>query len=133
MKPDWQDAAEQGDEAELRAMLEAGEDLNAHDRYGQTALMLAARHGHLEAARALVDAGADLDHTAKYRLTALMLATINGHYLVAQLLVEAGADTRITGTGAPGFAGRTALDLANNLGRESIAQVLRDTGGPTGE
>ena len=128
MRQDWQDAAKRGDETALRAMLEAGEDLNAHDEYGQTALMLAARHGHLAAARALVEAGADLDHTAKYRLSALMLATINGHYLVARLLVEAGADTRITGTGAPGFAGRTALDLANNLGRESIAQVLRGAG-----
>ena len=90
--------------------------------------MLAGRHGHLAAARVLLEAGADLDHTAKYRLSALMLATINGHYLVARLLVEAGADTRITGTGAPGFAGRTALDLANNLGRESIAQVLSGVG-----
>jgi ankyrin repeat protein len=73
----------------------------------------------------LVEAGADLDHTAKYRLSALMLTIINGHGAVAQLLVNVGADTRIKGTGAPGFAGKTALDLAHDLGRESIVKLLR--------
>jgi ankyrin repeat protein len=124
MKRAWQNAAEGGDADALRAMLEAGEDVDSLDRYGQTALMLAARSGHVAAVEVLVEAGAQLDHTAKYRLSALMLATINDRYRVAQLLVEAGADTRLTGSGAPGFAGKTALDLADDLGREAIAQLL---------
>ncbi len=121
---DWQDAAQQGDVALLQAAMDAGQDINARDPYGQTALMIAACRGHLEAARVLVRAGADLDHTAKFRLSALMLAVVNGHDAVAQLLVEAGADTSITGTGAPGFAGKSAFDLANELGRGSIAKHL---------
>ena len=125
MNKEWREAADRGDAAALRAMIGAGADIDSCDQYGQTALMLAARHGHLEAARVLVAAGADLNHTAKYRLSALMLATVNGHYSVALMLVEAGADTSISGTGAPGFAGRTALDLADNLGRVSIANLLR--------
>ena len=124
MKRAWQDAALHGDEAGLRAMLVTGEGVDSLDRYGQTALMLAARNGHAAVVRALLDAGADLDHTAKYGLSALMLATINDHDRVARLLTEAGADAGITGTGAPGFAGKTALDLARDLGRESIAELL---------
>ena len=125
MKQAWQEAAEWGDAEALRSLLEEGQDVNACDRYGQTALLLAARNGHLEAVRVLVEVGADLDHTAKYRLSALMLTIINGHDVVAQLLVKAGADTRIKGTGAPGFAGKTAFDLAHDLGRESIVKLLR--------
>ncbi len=125
MKRAWQDAAQQGDAAALRTLLEAGEDVDSLDRYGQTALMLAAVRGHVAAVEVLIEAGARLDHTAKYRLSALMLATINDRYQVAQLLVGAGADTGLTGSGAPGFAGKTALDLADDLGREAIAQLLR--------
>lgn len=89
--------------------------------------MLVARNGDLEAVRALVEAGADLDRTAKYHLSALMLAVINDRRAIAKLLVEAGADTRIRGTGAPGFAGKTALDLAEDLGRESLCELLRSS------
>ena len=109
----------------LRELIDRGSDVNSLDRYGQTALMLVARNGHLEAARVLVEAGADLDRTAKYHLSALMLAVINGRTPIAELLIEAGADTQIHGTGAPGFAGKTALDLAEDLGRESLSLLLR--------
>lgn len=125
MKRELREAAERGDTAALRALLAAGEEVDARDRHGQTALMLAARNGHAPAVRVLVAAGAELDHTAKYRLSALMLAAIGGHAAVARVLVEAGADTEITGTGAPGFAGRTAADLAEARGSGSLAALLR--------
>lgn len=124
MKKDWQDAARAGDAPALSALLDAGESIDSLDRYGQTALMLTAPYGHSAAARVLIQAGADLDHTAKYGLSALMLATINGHEEIARLLVEAGADQRLTGSGAFGFAGKTALDLAKDLGRDAIAELL---------
>jgi hypothetical protein len=60
----------------------------------------------------LVAAGADLDVTAKYRLTALMLAVVAGHAAVARTLARAGTDRSVLGTGAPGFAGKSAHDLA---------------------
>ena len=95
----------------------------------QTALMLAARGGHVEAVRALVYAGAFLDHTAKHDLSALMLAAIGGHEEVVEVLLRAGADTGLKGTGAPGFAGKTALDIAEDLGREEVAAQLREVSG----
>jgi ankyrin repeat protein len=128
MKRAWQEAAERGDAGALRGMIGEGADVDSLDRYGQTALMLAARRGHLDVVRALIEAGADLDRTAKYTLSALMLATINDHHAVAELLVNAGADREIRGSGAPGFAGKTALDLAEDLGRESLAALLGGRG-----
>ena len=125
MRRDWQEAVERGDAAALRALLERGEEVDSLDRYGQTALMTVARTGHLEAVRVLVDAAAHLDHTAKYGLSALMLATLNDREAIARLLVEAGADTRIRGSGAPGFADKTAFDLAEDMGRAAIVELLR--------
>jgi ankyrin repeat protein len=53
-----------------------------------------------------------------------MRAVINGHDTIVELLVEAGADTQIRATGTPGFAGKTALDLAHERGQERIAECL---------
>lgn len=125
MEREWQAAVETGDATAVERLLERGCDPDSKDRYGQTALMLAALHGHLEVAATLVRAGANLDHTAKYHLSALMLAVINRRVAIAELLVNAGADTRLEGTGAPGFAGKTALDLAEDLGRPELAELLR--------
>ena len=125
MSPDWQRAAEIGDALRLAEMLEAGAEIDTLDRYGQTALMLAARNGHYEAVSVLVDADADLDHTAKYNLSALMLAALNDRLEVVEQLMEAGADSEIEGSGAPGFAGKTALEIAGDLGREEIAEAIR--------
>jgi ankyrin repeat protein len=53
------------------------------------------------------------------------LAVIHGHIDIVRTLVEAGADLAIRGSGAPGFSGKTALDLAIAQGRSDIAEVLR--------
>jgi uncharacterized protein len=112
MDPVWERAAKDGDAGAVRELLHFGADVDARDRYGQTALMLAAHAGHVAVVERLLAAGADMDVTAKYGLSALMLAVLAGHVEVARLLARAGADLRLRGTGAPGFAGKTAQDLA---------------------
>jgi ankyrin repeat protein len=99
--------------------------VNARDRYGQTALMRAAHAGHREIVEILIAHRADLDITAKYGLSALMLAVIAGHADVARLLVQAGADRSLRGTGAPGFADKTAHDLAVERGMRELAAALQ--------
>ena len=42
VKPDWERAVRRGDLDCLKRLLTAGADINARDRYGQTALMIAA-------------------------------------------------------------------------------------------
>jgi ankyrin repeat protein len=108
----WERAVRRGDVQAVGRLLRVGTDVDARDRHGQTALMLAAHRGHGDIAALLVEVGADLNVTAKYNLTALMLAIVAGHTAVARLLIQAGADLDVRGTGAPGFAGKTAYDLA---------------------
>ena len=63
---------------------------------GLTALLHAAREGHVAAALALLEAGSDInrvsggDHTSP-----LLIATINGHFDLALLLLDRGADPNL--------------------------------------
>jgi uncharacterized protein len=108
----WERAVREGDVEAVRRLLRTGGNVDARDRYGQTAMMLAANHGQREIVELLIEARADLNVAAKYNLTALMLAIVAGHAAVAGALIRAGADLTVRGAGAPGFAGKTAYDLA---------------------
>ena len=125
MDKGWRDAAISGDCARLDAELADGGDVNARDKFSQTALMLAARHGRADAVQRLIGAGADLDVTAKYGLSATMLAVINHHDATVRALACAGADLTLRGTGAAGFFDKTAADLARDNGQPALAEFLR--------
>ena len=125
----WQRAIKAGDVDAVRALLRSGTDINAKDRYGQTALMLAAHRGHAALVRQLIEHGANLDVTAKYSLSALMLAVIAGHTEIVRRLVQAGANRNLQGSGAPGFAGKTAYDLAVARGLKELYDELADVAG----
>jgi len=120
----WEDAVRWGDADIVRDLLSRGIDPNARDCYGQTGLMLATHAGHRAAVQLLIDHGANLNLTAKFGLTAVMLAVIAGHKEIAQALARAGADLTLRGTGAPGFAGKTAADLAAVRGWNDLAIEL---------
>jgi ankyrin repeat protein len=124
MTREWERAARRGDASALRVELAGGADVDALDGFGQSALMLAALGGHLEAVEALIGAGANLDITAKFGLSATMLAVVNGHPVVARALARAGADLALRGSGAPGFSGKTAADLAVDRGFRELADEL---------
>lgn len=112
MRPEFERAVRNGDLGGIDAQLASGVDINSLDRYGQTALMLAAHSGRLDVVEVLLRHGARLDVAAKYGLTALMLAILAGHERIALSLVRTGADLTILGAGAPGFSGKCAYDLA---------------------
>jgi ankyrin repeat protein len=122
----WKDAIKHGDEHTVLDLIEQGRDVNARDRYGQTALMLAAHAGYREIVETLIAHRADLNVTAKFGLSALMLAIVAGHADVAHLLAKSGADLSLQATGA-GFAGKTAYDLAKELGMQELSEALKRT------
>lgn len=123
MSPLWEDAIRRGD---VRLVLELlGHHANTRNRYGQTALMLAAQFGHCEIAEVLIAHRADLNITAKFGLSALQLAIIAGHEQVACLIARAGADISITGVGALGFCGKTAYDMAVERGLLELSAELK--------
>ena len=129
MTREWKSAVHRGSIEELQSMLATGADIDARDGHGQTALMLAAAEGNGSLVAWLVERGATLDHTAKYGLSALMLAVVRGHVDVVRKLTDAGANLSLRGTGAPGFAAKTALDLAIALDHAEMAGILRFAAG----
>ena len=77
---------------------------------GLTALLHAARQGHIDVAMALVYAGADIDRVSGDHTSPLQIATMNGHFDLALRLIERGADPNIATDG-----GATPLFAALNL------------------
>ena len=78
---------------------------------GLTALLHAARQGHLAAAAALLDGGANVNTVSAGDGTSpLLMATINGQFDMAMLLLDRGADPNLTA----GVNGATPLWSAVN-------------------
>jgi uncharacterized protein len=71
---------------------------------GMTALLYAAREGHLEAVRALLEGGADINLMSADKFTPLVEAITNGHLDVARYLVDHNANPNL-----PTLAGLEAL------------------------
>ncbi len=74
---------------------------------GMTALLHAAREGHIEAATALLDGGADIDQVSADATSPLLMATLNGQFDLALALIERGADPDLASStegAAPLFA-----------------------------
>ena len=75
---------------------------------GMTALLHAAREGHIDAAVALLEGGADVNQpTGGDRTSPLLMATLNGQFDLALTLLEHGADPDLaasTDGGTPLFA-----------------------------
>jgi ankyrin repeat protein len=124
MTREWEQAIVKGDVETVGELLLQGIDPDARDDHGQTALMLAAHHGHGAIVEMLIVARAALDTVAKFHLSAAMLAIVAGHEEIARVLVRAGANLHIRGSGAPGFAGRTAHDLAVARGMDRLAEEI---------
>ena len=125
METGWEDAIRRGDAQEVGHLLVRGLDIDARDRHGQTALMLASNAGHIEVVEVLIAHRPNLDVTAKYGLSALMLAIVAGHADAARLLADAGTDLSLRGSGAPGFAGKTAYDLAVERDMTELLAALK--------
>ena len=104
-------AAQTGDIDVLKAVLEAGVDIDARDGRSWTALMHAVNNGYILLVDSLLAARGDADIRAPDGATALFMAALYGHAEIFARLVEAGADASI-----PGPQGRTPLDVAQLKG-----------------
>ena len=103
----------------VKELLDKGADLTVKDTYRWTALMHAAREGHLPIVDALLAKGADIDAKDGAGHTALMLAAMEGRTEVVRRLLEKGADVKAKNTD-----GKTALDIANSNGHSEVAGIV---------
>eukprot|EP00752_Nemacystus_decipiens_P011495 g10207.t1 len=148
-------SAKSGDDAQTKAILvrsapstpPGGDDLTplhpdaTRDGRGNTALHLAAIHGHSEVARVLVGAGASTEAAVargeNEGLTPLRLAAERGHLSTVRVLLAAGADTaaedlvdRATALHAAAEAGHTAV-VVELVGRGRASLEARAVSGQT--
>jgi CubicO group peptidase (beta-lactamase class C family) len=117
------DAAGDGDDAEVEAMLEAGADVNALDtrssRNGRFALNWAAIRNHPDTIQLLLKHGAVLDAQNLTGFTALHHAAESGSVDAASVLLQAGANTSLRTTD-----GETAADVARRKGNSDVARLI---------
>jgi len=87
-----------------------GSDLDLQDKYGNTALIRAAKHGDVETVISLIQKGANLDLQGQFRNTALIEAATNGHTEIVATLAKNGAQ----------------LDLQNEYGHTALIESIRE-------
>lgn len=113
--------AENGNNAKLEELLQAGQDINTADEVGYTPLIAAAAAGKADTVRYLLDHGAEVNRCNRLQETALMLAAQKGHAEVVSLLLSAGADKT-----AVDSLGQTAIRHASRNQHNHIVELLRD-------
>jgi ankyrin repeat protein len=111
-----------GDADMVTRLIMEGVDPNACDRWGRTALTLAARMGRLRVVERLLAAKACVDpHEANSVFdTPLICAAENGHFRIVQILICAGANPAHSG----GYSQATAEFYARTSGHQEIADYL---------
>jgi ankyrin repeat protein len=120
-------AAEAGDVAAVRALLDRGADADSvtNGRFPWTPLMHAASRGRLDLCRLLLERGANPRAEDLDSFTPITLAAAEGHWEVVKLLAEHGA----SGVYADGH-GETALGYAQEAGRDDLVPLLMPDGEP---
>ena len=119
-------AAFNGNVELIAVFLSKGADPNALDTSGKAAILYAASRGFAPVVARLIEAGVDVDRKYQHGLTALMWAAgyadgagIDDIKEVLALLIAHGAALDIHDD-----RGKTALDIARNLGHREIADYL---------
>ena len=119
----WNDKGDLKSFDEVKALLKKGADVNASNKYGDTALMMAVYNGHLEVVKYWAECGVDVNASDKHGRTALMKAAIWGHLDVVKYLVEHGADLE-----AKDGDGQTALMVVASLRKLNVVKCLVECG-----
>jgi type II secretory pathway predicted ATPase ExeA len=112
-----------GNQRQVKLLLAARVPIEAADRHGWTALMVAVRDHHPEIVRLLLTRGANANATNTEGETALIHAADNGSPVVIQLLLDHGA--RIN---AKSNLGWTALMYATVKGHRGTVEALLSRG-----
>jgi ankyrin repeat protein len=117
-------AADRGNLAAARCLLELGADPGAADEFG-TALSHAAHMGHVEVASFLLDLGFDINHMGEFG-TPIIMASTAGELATVRLLLARGAD--VNAVNIHGYA--ALVDATGNGFRDVVAALLEHGADP---
>jgi ankyrin repeat protein len=110
------DFAREGKTAELEQYISHGIPVNLTNHKGDTLVMLAAYHGHLETLKMLLDKGADMDVLNERGQSPIAGAVFKGYDEVVALMAQRGADLH---AGQP-----NAVQAAHMFKREEMLRVF---------
>ena len=113
------DAAQKGDRAGVRALLQRQADPNTPSTDGTTPLHWAVQHDDVETVGLLLKAGAKATTANRYGATPLYVACQNGNADIVERLLKAGADAN-----AALPEGETALMTAARTGNVGTVKLL---------
>lgn len=116
-------AAEQGDTAIVRRLLNEGADPNERNQNGWTALMIAAANQHPETVKMLLEQGASPNIINLFGRSALMYAALYGNTILVEQLIQFGAEVDLNESGDPNALGRAASE-----GRLDVVEILLQSG-----
>jgi ankyrin repeat protein len=115
--------ARQGDAPMLDKLASSGLPVNLRNHKGDTLLMLAAYHGHLDAVQVLLKHKADPEIRNDNGQSPIAGAAFKGDLAMVKVLVEGGAEVE-----GSSFDGRTALMMAAMFNRTAIVDYLISQG-----
>ncbi len=118
------EATRDGDREQVRALIDAGADLDAQGDNGETPLITAIIGGHVLVASLLIDRGAGIQARNKGGFTPLHAAAYANAVEIAGQLLSRGADVK----DQMNQAGVTPLSVASEEGHPGLVKVLIDHG-----
>ena len=114
-------AADTGDVAALRRLLDAGAAVDTRDARQRTALLVATRANRVAAARLLIERGADVNAKDDIQDSAFLYAGAEGRLDILRLTLAAGADLRSTNR----YGGTALIPAAHHGHVETVRALLK--------
>ena len=118
------DAINNNDLSSVKKIIASGGNVNAINKSGMTALIVASEKGNIEIVRELINAGANVNGTNSVGWTALMGASFEGNAEVVKELINSGANINAFGIKYK----NTALMQAIRGENPEIVKILVDSG-----
>jgi ankyrin repeat protein len=114
-------AAEAGDLAALRRLLDAGTPVDARDTRRRTPLLAATQADRVGAARLLIDRGADVNAKDDMQDSPFLYAGAEGRLEILRLTLAAGADLKSTNR----YGGTALIPAAHHGHVDTVRELLK--------
>ena len=114
-------AAQAGDTATLKRLLDGGAPVDARDGRGRTALLAATHADKVEAARLLIERGADVNAKDEMQDTPFLYAGAEGRLEIVRMTLAGGADLKSTNR----YGGTALIPAAHHGHLEVVRELLK--------